>query len=120
MTSSPHADAVLRGVAANPGAPAGVLLRLLDPAARAAWTALCEQRALPPEVVEAVLAHPERVVRRALARNRFVAPEQRGRLVNDPDTSVRYALATGPRPRFGTVGALPDNVLEVLLTSSPP
>ncbi|WP_051709963.1 hypothetical protein [Streptomyces sp. NRRL S-350] len=117
MTSSPLADAWLRGVAANPGAPAGVLLRLLDPAAHAVWAVLCGERALPAAVIEAVVAHPSREVRQAFARNRFVAPEQRGRMVDDPDALVRVRLASGPRPRFGAVEALPDDVLEVLLTA---
>ncbi|GGL91739.1 hypothetical protein GCM10010129_39390 [Streptomyces fumigatiscleroticus] len=107
----------LRGVAANPAAPSEVLLRLLHPAARAAWSTLCEERELPADVVEAVIAHPEREVRRAFARNRHAAPSQRGRLVHDPDASVRDALASGPRPRLGRATALPDDVLETLLTA---
>ncbi|MEU8920443.1 hypothetical protein AB0D10_05815 [Kitasatospora sp. NPDC048545] len=116
-SGSPLVEARLRGVAANPGAPSGVLLRLLDPSARPAWPTLCEGRALPAEVVEAVLAHPDRAVRGAFARNRYVPPEQRGRLVDDPDALVRARLAGGPRPRFGTVEALPHDVLETLMTA---
>ncbi|MEU9043622.1 MULTISPECIES: hypothetical protein [unclassified Kitasatospora] len=116
-SASPLAEARLRGVAANPGAPSGVLLRLLDPSARSAWTVLCEGRALPAEVVEAVLVHPQRAVRAAFARNRYVAPAQRGRLVDDPDALVRQRLAGGPRPRFGALEALPDDVLEALMTA---
>ncbi|MFJ4185057.1 hypothetical protein [Kitasatospora sp. NPDC089509] len=107
----------LRGVAANPAAPSDVLLRLLAPEARAAWTVLCQERSLPADVIEAALSHPERAVRRAVARNRYVAPEQRGRLVDDPDAFVRAALASGPRPRLDVVEALPDDVLEALLTA---
>ncbi|MFI9320250.1 hypothetical protein ACIGXI_10770 [Kitasatospora aureofaciens] len=58
MSSSPLPDLWLRGVAANPAAPSEVLLRLLTPQAHAAWPLLCGERALPAEVVEAVLAHP--------------------------------------------------------------
>lgn len=107
----------LRGIAAHPAAPPDVLLRLLDPAAREAWTALCEERDLPPAVVDAVLAHPETTVRRAFARNPHVDPAQRGRLAHDPDTLVRGWLAGGPRLRTGRIRPLPDEVLEVLLTA---
>ncbi|SEG84278.1 hypothetical protein SAMN05216223_11541 [Actinacidiphila yanglinensis] len=116
MPSSPLAEMWLRGVAANPAAPSEVLLRLLAPAAGPARKILCEERGLPPDVIDAVIAHPERAVRRGLARNRHVSPGQRGRLVNDPDAFVRNALASGPRPRVGRVDALPDDVLEILLT----
>lgn len=111
------AELWLRGVAANPAAPSEVLLRLLDPAACAAWKVLCEERDLPADVVDAVITHPERAVRRGLARNHHVGPVQRGRLVNDPDPRVRGALASGPYPRLGRVEALPEDVLETLLTA---
>lgn len=107
----------MRGVAANPGAPSEVLLRLLTAQARAVWTILCEDRHLPADVVEAVVTHPEREVRRGFARNRRAAPEQRGRLVNDSDALVRADLASGPRARLGMAEALPDDVLETLLTA---
>lgn len=116
MTSPDLPEPWLRGVAANPAAPSTVLLRLLNAQARTAWTTLCEHRALPPDVADAVVAHPDRVVRRGFARNRHMPPEQRGRLVNDSDAAVRAALAAGPRPRPGRVVALPDDVLETLLT----
>ncbi|MFE7568196.1 hypothetical protein ACFU76_14730 [Streptomyces sp. NPDC057539] len=117
MSSAVLPELWLRGVAANPAAPSDVLLRLLTPQARPAWTILCEERDLPADVVEAVVAHPERAVRRGFARNRHAAPEQRGRLVNDSDARVRAALASGPRPRLGRAVALPDDVLETLLTA---
>ncbi|MEV7937774.1 MULTISPECIES: hypothetical protein [unclassified Kitasatospora] len=117
MSSSLLAEPWLRGVAANRAAPSEVLLRLLAPQGRVAWTALCQERALPPEVVEAVLAHPEQTVRRAFARNRHAVPEQRGRLVDDPDAFVRASLAAGPRPRLNRAEPLPDDVLEILLTT---
>ncbi|MFE1416248.1 hypothetical protein ACFW6F_36445 [Streptomyces sp. NPDC058746] len=107
----------LRGIAAHPAAPPDVLVRLLDPAAREAWTALCGERDLPPAVVEAVLAHPERSVRRAFAQNPHADPAQRGRLAHDPHTLVRAWLAGGPRPRTGRVRPLPDAALEVLLAA---
>ncbi|MBM7439700.1 hypothetical protein [Streptomyces sp. HB132] len=110
------AESWLRGVAANPAAPSDVLLRLLSAQAHATWTILCEERELPAEVVEAVLAHPERLIRRRFARNRHATAEQRGRLADDVDALVRVALASGPRPRLGRVEALPDEILEHLLT----
>ncbi|MFJ8017503.1 hypothetical protein [Streptomyces sp. NPDC096339] len=115
--SEPLREHWLRGIAANPAAPADVLVRLLDPAAREVWTSLCEERDLPPAVVEAVLAHPERPVRRAFARNPHADPAQRGRLARDPDSLVRTTLAGGPRVRTGRIRPLPDDVLEVLLTA---
>ncbi|MFJ8627877.1 hypothetical protein ACIRD3_34270 [Kitasatospora sp. NPDC093550] len=118
MISTPLTEARLRGVAANPAAPSEVLLRLLAPQGRAAWAVLCGQRALPAEVVEAVLAHPDRAVRRHFARNRYAAPEERGRLARDPQAMVRAALAGGPRPLWpGAVAPLPDAALEALLTA---
>ncbi|GAA2470882.1 hypothetical protein GCM10010406_03080 [Streptomyces thermolineatus] len=117
MPSSALAEPWLRGVAANPAAPPEVLLRLLSEQARVARTILCEQRELPADVVEAVIAHPERSVCSSFARNRHAAPEQRGRLAGDPDALVRAALASGPRPRPGRAEALPDEVLEELLTA---
>ncbi|MFD8009150.1 hypothetical protein [Streptomyces sp. NPDC058955] len=118
MPSSPSLpDAWLRGVAANPAAPSDVLIRLLAPAGRPAWEALCRERDLPEDVVDAVVAHPDVAVRRAFARNPHVEPAQRGRLVRDPSGLVRADLAGGPRPRLRKVRPLPDAVLEALLTA---
>ncbi|WP_240804095.1 hypothetical protein [Streptomyces sp. A0592] len=107
----------MRGVAANRGAPAEVLLRLLDPAAGAARQLLCEERTLPDEVVDAVVAHPEVKVRRSLARNAHAAPAHRGRLASDPHVMVRATVAGGPRPRPRQQRPLPDDVLVTLLTA---
>lgn len=59
----------LLGVAANTTAPSDVLPRLLHPAARTAWKAPCQERALPADVIDAVIGHPERSVRRAFAHS---------------------------------------------------
>ncbi|MFE9040355.1 hypothetical protein ACFYOG_05500 [Streptomyces sp. NPDC007818] len=118
MSPSPSlAESWLRGVAANPAAPPDVLIRLLDPAGRPAWRTLCEERDLPADVVDAVVAHPDRAVRRAFARNPHVDPAQRGRLVRDPSGFVRAELASGPRPRPRRPRPLPDDVLDALLTA---
>ncbi|MFJ5290799.1 hypothetical protein [Streptomyces sp. NPDC088348] len=117
MSSSVLAELWLRGVAANRAAPSDVLMRLLNGRAQAAWTVLCEERDLPADVIEAVIAHPDRAVRRGFARNRHTAPEQRGRLVTDSDAFVRADLASGPRPRLGRTDPLPDDVVEALLTA---
>ncbi|MFF9326716.1 hypothetical protein ACF1AY_18670 [Streptomyces sp. NPDC014776] len=113
-------DLWLRGVAANSGAPSDVLLRLLQPQGRVAWQVLCQERGLPGDVVDAVVVHPERAVRRFFARNRHVGAAQRSRLVDDRDGFVRAGLAAGPRPRVGRVEALPDDVVERLLTGRGP
>ncbi|RST19578.1 hypothetical protein E2C00_00735 [Streptomyces sp. WAC05374] len=116
MVSSVLPELWLRGVAANPAASSEVLLRLLAVQARGAWTVLCQERRLPEDVIEAVVAHPDPAVRRSFARNCCATPEQRGRLVNDSDALVRAAVALGPRPGVGRVEALPDDVLETILT----
>ncbi|WP_370410009.1 hypothetical protein [Streptomyces fradiae] len=110
-------EAWMRGIASNSGAPADVLVRLLDPGASTAWKTLCQERALPDAVTEAVLTHPRREVRRAFARNGHVAPELRGRLVRDPDALVRAALAGGPKPQRGRTVPLPADVVDALLTA---
>jgi hypothetical protein len=115
MIPSSLAEPWMRGVAANPAATAGVLLRLLDPAGSAAWTVLCEERDLPDAVIEAVIRHRERAVRLAFARNPFADPAQRGRLIDDPDDRVRAILAGGPRNRPGCPRPLPDDVVEKFL-----
>ncbi|MFF8602216.1 hypothetical protein ACF065_13690 [Streptomyces sp. NPDC015232] len=107
----------MRGIAGNSAAPAEVLLRLLDPGASTAWKTLCQERTLPEAVVEAVLRHPRREVRRAFARNGHVPPELRGRLAHDPDALVRAAVAAGPVPRRERPAPLPDDVVEALLTA---
>ncbi|GGX41596.1 hypothetical protein [Streptomyces fructofermentans] len=114
--SSSLTEPWLRGVAANAAAPSGVLLRLLHPAARAAWQVLCRERALPSAVVDAVIAHPEPALRRAFARSHYATAAQRSPLVDDPDAFVLSDLASGPQPRRERVEPLPDDVVETLLT----
>lgn len=120
MPVPPLAELLMIGVAANPAAPPSVLLRLLDEAAQPAWRALCRERDLPDEVIEAILAHPELRVRASFARNGHVDPAYRGRLVGDPESFVRFALAGGPSPHAGPSRPLPDEVIERLLTARDP
>ncbi|GGS31309.1 hypothetical protein Snoj_35490 [Streptomyces nojiriensis] len=119
MPNSPSAleDLWSRGVAANTGAPAGVLLRLLDPAAGEARRILCAQRSLPQEVMDAAVAHPDAKVRRSFARNPHVPAAQRARLAEDPHCFVRAQVASGPHPRPRRPRPLPDEALIFLLTA---
>ncbi|MFD0146152.1 MULTISPECIES: translation initiation factor 2 [unclassified Streptomyces] len=118
MTSAAiRTPAAWQGLALNPAAPPGILLRLLDPPYEAAWSALCRhRRELPPEVVDAIVAHPHPRLRGALARNPHVPGEVRGRVVDDEMWLVRAHLADGPGqdvwPRH-----LPDHVIERMYTT---
>jgi hypothetical protein len=116
-TESELAIAWARGAAANPTAPLDVLLRLLDPVARPAWKVLCGGRALPDEVVDAIVSGAEVTQKKLLARNPHATPEQRGRLASDPDAMVRYHVARGPERGTWLVRPLPDDVIEVFYTA---
>ncbi|MEU6901454.1 hypothetical protein [Streptomyces virginiae] len=117
ISSSSPTDLWLRGVAVNTGAPADVLLRLLDPAAGDARRILCEERWVPDEVLDAIVAHPDAKVRRAFAGNPHVPPAHRGRLADDPHDLVRATVAGGPRPRPRRPLPLPDDAVVTLLTA---
>ena len=90
---------LLQAIGANHSTPADVLLRLLadessKPWDRAAWVSWRGE--FPEEVVEAIVAHPEKRIRMALAENGFVSAETRARLIDDPVKGVRLCLAMGP------------------------
>ncbi|MFF3558150.1 hypothetical protein ACFYXL_32605 [Streptomyces tsukubensis] len=110
-------DLWLRGVAFNPAAPSGVLIRLLERAAGAVAPLMCKGRDLPDAVIEAAVRHPVRAIRSALAENRHLDPSRLVPLATDPSGIVRYRLAGGPLPRPRRVRPLPDSILVTLLTA---
>lgn len=101
-----------RGVAGNAAASSDVLLRLLDPAGSLVWDVLCGGRALPDEVVSAIVGGTHVPQKRLLARNPHATPEQRGRLATDPDALVRCDTASGPRRGTWLMRPLPEDVLD--------
>ncbi|MFE5729570.1 hypothetical protein ACFQ7A_01460 [Streptomyces sp. NPDC056528] len=109
----------LRGIAFNAGAPADVLIRLLDETAGEAGLLMCEGRDLPDAVIDAALRHPDERIRRALARNLHVDPARLAPLASDPSGLVRAYLAGGTRtqlqPRW--VRPLPNDILVTFLTA---
>ncbi len=106
----------LSGVALNPCAPTGVLLRLLACDSAAVRMTLCRDRNLPQEVVDAVLTHPDHRTRRFLAANPHVDPAQRARLVEDPHWLVRAWLSSGPGYEHAR-SELPEHTVARMLTT---
>ncbi|MFM9496962.1 hypothetical protein ACKI1Q_25465 [Streptomyces galilaeus] len=103
------------GLAANPAAPASVLLRLLKFDHEWSTVARLTYRAsVPDEVAEALLAHPDRRVRGALAESAGADPALRARLLDGP-ASDAILVACGPHPYGTTAPPLPDAAYERLL-----
>ncbi|MCX5563272.1 hypothetical protein [Streptomyces sp. NBC_00038] len=107
---------ILKGLAWNPAAPNGVLLRLLSPEASSAWFWLCLRPDPPAEVVDAMINHPDFRVRGSIAESWNADPADRARLVDDPEPKVRMALASGPEPFRMEVAPLPDAAYQRLLS----
>ncbi|WP_406357694.1 hypothetical protein [Streptomyces sp. NBC_00658] len=107
---------ILKGLARNPAAPNGVLLRLLSPEASSAWFWLCLRPDPPAELVDAMINHPDFRVRGSIAESWNADPADRARLVDDPEPKVRMALASGPEPFRTDVAPLPDAAYERLLS----
>ena len=106
---------ILKGLAWNPAAPDDVLLRLLSPDARVAWLWLCLRSEFTPDLVDAIVGHPDLRVRGAFAESWTASPADRARLVDDPERKVRLGLGSGPEPFRLEVAPLPDAVYERLL-----
>ncbi|MFH9329762.1 hypothetical protein ACH4KU_12325 [Streptomyces althioticus] len=103
----------------NTSAPADVLLRLLRQEAAGSWSAFLV-RALPDEVVDAIVVHPDRRIRSVLAESYAATGEQRGRLVDDPHFRVRQVLANAPNPFRSSAPSLPLPVQRRLLGDPEP
>jgi hypothetical protein len=107
----------LLGLADNPAASSPVLLRLLAIEARECWDAAFRSRPLPPDVVEMLLAHPDRDIRSRVAANPHVDADQRERLLTDEDFFVRLGLARSATVRWGH--SLSDGAVRALFDTGP-
>lgn len=109
-------QAALVRLAWNDAASAGVLLRLLAHGGREVRRIVAERKGLPPEVVDAILEHPDPQVQLDFAESVNADPAQRARLLlGDPSPKVWLHLAVGPLAYRSVVEPLPDWAYERLL-----
>ncbi|KAB2390438.1 hypothetical protein [Actinomadura montaniterrae] len=85
-------DPRLIGLAYNQAAPLHILLRLLQAGPHDVRHALATRTAMPERLVDEIVHHRDRSVRRALSWNLAVGPQVRSRLATDPDLGVRVNL----------------------------
>ncbi|WP_167346437.1 hypothetical protein [Kitasatospora phosalacinea] len=92
LSGPPPARAWRSGLAANPGAPAEVLGRLLEDGAEPGW--LARRPELPAPVLEAARQHPQWTVRAALAERPGLPAPVLAALAGDRERRVRRAAAS--------------------------
>ncbi|TDC46726.1 LRV domain-containing protein, partial [Actinomadura sp. KC345] len=83
----------LEGLAANPAAPADLLLLILERAEHPVRIALLHRAGVPSAVYDAAARHPDPRTRRLVARTGHAPVAIRARLAGDPDPGVRLAVA---------------------------
>ena len=110
---------IIESIGHNPSAPTDILLRILDHSPDAIRDRIAYQ-ALTDDLVDAVVAHPERRVRSWLAENLNATPERRARLVDDPIPGVRMACAIGPTWFRKRADPLPESAQRRLLNDPHP
>ncbi|XRQ14888.1 hypothetical protein ACN3XK_29625 [Actinomadura welshii] len=103
----------LEGLAANPSAPAALLLLILERAEPRMRNALLRREGVPDAVYEAAAGHPDPRTRRLVAMTGHAPVAVRARLAADPDPAVRRAVASAPEHRE-PAEPLPDEVLARL------
>ncbi|TDE32867.1 LRV domain-containing protein [Actinomadura sp. 6K520] len=103
----------LEGLAANPAAPADLLLLILERAEPRMRNALLRREGVPDAVYEAAARHPDPRTRRLVAAAGHAPVAIRAGLAADPDPAVRRAVASAPEYR-GAAEPLPRDVLARL------
>ncbi|MEU8801971.1 hypothetical protein [Spirillospora sp. NPDC048819] len=103
----------LEGLAANPAAPADLLLLILERAEPRMRNALLRRAGVPDAVYEAAARHPDPRTRRLVATTGHAPVALRARLADDPDPVVRRAVASAPE-HWEPAMPLPRDVLARL------
>lgn len=103
----------LEGLAANPAAPADLLLLILERAEPRMRNALLRREGVPDAVYEAAARHPDPRTRRLVAAAGHAPVAIRAGLADDPDPTVRRAVASAPEHRE-PARPLPRDVLARL------